>query len=103
LGPALLSSENELTAHTYSTWRPILPVIEDQPLAVCDARSVDINDLVLCDRVVVDRLGEIYLLRYNDQQSWYWVEHQKQDEVLVFVTWTSEADGRARSELFSSA
>jgi len=80
-----------------NTWRPILPVIEDQPLAVCDARSVEIDDLVPCDRVVVDRLGEIYLLRYNKQQSWYWVEHQKQDEVLVFVTWASEADGRART------
>jgi hypothetical protein len=54
----------------YSTWRTVLPVLEDRPLAFCDYRSVDKQDLVACDRVIPTRAGEIYYIRYNPNQRW---------------------------------
>ena len=54
----------------YSTWRTLLPVLEDNPLAVCDYRSVQKADLISCDRVFPHEAGEIYYLRYNPDQKW---------------------------------
>jgi hypothetical protein len=54
-----------------STWRPLLPVLEDRPLALCDSRSVGLEDLVAADRVLPDRVGEVYYLRYSPSQQWY--------------------------------
>lgn len=53
-----------------STWRPLLAVLEDSPLALCDFRSVDPNDLVPADRVIPSHEGEVYYLKYNPDQSW---------------------------------
>jgi len=53
-----------------STWRPLVPVLEDRPLALCDSRSVDPNDLIAADRILPDRKGEVYYLRRNVNQRW---------------------------------
>jgi hypothetical protein len=57
--------------NTHSTWRSLLPVIEDQPLALCDGRSVCETDLVPTDRLVPDRVGEVYYLKYNSKHQWF--------------------------------
>ena len=41
-------------------WRPIRGPLQDAPLAVCDARTVDPEDLVPSDLVYRDRVGETY-------------------------------------------
>jgi hypothetical protein len=71
-------------------------VVEDQPLALCDAKTIEPVNLVACYRVVSNRLGEIYLLKHDNKQQWYWLERQTSDDVFAFVTWTSEADNTAR-------
>jgi hypothetical protein len=53
-----------------STWRILLPVAEDRPLALCDSRSVAATDLVSCDRIVPDHNGEVYFLKYNARHKW---------------------------------
>jgi hypothetical protein len=57
--------------NTHSTWRSLLPVLEDQPLALCDSRSVDETDLMPTDRLVPDRVGEVYYLTYNPKHRWF--------------------------------
>jgi hypothetical protein len=56
---------------THSTWRSLLPVLEDQPLALCDSRSVAETDLMPTDRLVPDRVGEVYYLKYNPKHRWF--------------------------------
>ena len=41
-------------------WRPIRGPLRDAPLAVCDARTVDPDDLVPSDLVYRERVGETY-------------------------------------------
>jgi hypothetical protein len=59
-----------LSSTMYSTWRPLNRVLEDRPLALCDSRSIDPGDLVAADRILPDRVGEVYYLRYNEGQLW---------------------------------
>jgi len=75
-----------------NTWRGLLPKIEDSPLAVCDYRSVDKNDLIACDRVIPTRAGEVYYLRYNPQQRWYFQDCMTPQDLLVMMMYDS-ADG----------
>lgn len=72
-----------------NTWRPLVPVIERQPLAICDPRSVQNNNLIKCDRILVDDLGEITLLQHHPEQKWYWLESQTTAEPFIFCTWDS--------------
>ena len=46
-------------------WRPIRGPLQDAPLAVCDARTVDPADLVPSDLVYRERVGETYSVTYN--------------------------------------
>jgi hypothetical protein len=46
-------------------------VLEDCPLALCDSRSVSPEDLIAADRIVPDRVGEVYYLTYNPNHKWY--------------------------------
>ncbi|PVH86311.1 hypothetical protein DL98DRAFT_407871, partial [Cadophora sp. DSE1049] len=82
-----------------STWRSLLPVVEDQPLAFCDPFTVRPMDLVETDRIVVNKLGAVYLMHYHEEQQWYWLHHQTSSEPFVFITWDSEAQGQARCML----
>ncbi|ETI24450.1 hypothetical protein G647_03819 [Cladophialophora carrionii CBS 160.54] len=53
-----------------NTWRPLNKVLEDRPLAFCDSRTVDADDLMPTDRILPDRVGEVYYLQYNPNQQW---------------------------------
>lgn len=75
-----------------------MPVLEDRPLALCDYRSIDPEDLVEADRVFPDRVGEVYYLKYNKEQRWYWLEHQRPDEPFVFVMYDTMHGNQAKCE-----
>jgi hypothetical protein len=60
----------ELTGER-STWRSLVPELEDRPLALCQSRSIDPHDLVPADRIIPDRVGEVYYLTYNLNHRWY--------------------------------
>jgi len=73
-------------------WRPLIPVVEDAPLAFCDRRSVAIDEPVACDKVMEDYVDESFYLKYNPAHKWYYLSHQTQEEVAVFVVWDSKKD-----------
>jgi hypothetical protein len=60
-----------LLMKTHSTWRSLLPVLEDRPLALCDSRSVGETDLMPADRLVPNGVGEVYYLKYNPRHQWF--------------------------------
>ena len=80
----------------YNTWRPITGPVLSAPLAICDARSIALDDWVLCDLVYADRVGEIYNLGFNANHRWYYFPNMTTDEVMMFKSYDSMDDGRAR-------
>lgn len=78
-----------------NVWRPIRPV-ESFPLTVCDARSVAPGALVPAERRAENRIGEIYMLRFDAGQRWIYFPAMAPDEALLIKTYDSREDGRAR-------
>jgi hypothetical protein len=77
-------------------WRPIRHPVESFPLAICDARSVSPEDLVISERRYPGRVGQTYAIKYNPDHRWYWFPRMRREEVLVFKVYDSLTDGRAR-------
>jgi hypothetical protein len=78
-----------------NVWRPLVPV-EQYPLALCDARTLDDAALVPSERRSKDRLGEIYMLRFDARQRWIYFPRMTTSEALLIKTFDSRTDGRAR-------
>ena len=69
-----------------NVWRSIddqNPVMQ-QPLAVCDERSVPEGDKFLYYLKFPDRTGENYSLRHSRQHRWWYYPQMRHDECLVF-------------------
>ncbi|HTV45819.1 MAG TPA: CmcJ/NvfI family oxidoreductase [Stellaceae bacterium] len=77
-------------------WRPIRGPLQDAPLAVCDARTVDFADLVPSDLVYRERVGETYSVKWNPQHEWYYVPQMRREEALLLKIADTKTDGRAR-------
>ncbi|KAF2115700.1 hypothetical protein BDV96DRAFT_658968 [Lophiotrema nucula] len=74
-----------------NVWRPLCAQVDDTPLAFCDPRSVNVSDLIAVDRPSENFHSEMYILRNEPNQQWYYLSHQKPHEVFVFVSWDSDA------------
>jgi hypothetical protein len=85
-------------------WRPIIGPVRDNPLAVCDVRSVQASDFVVTeiqhfgehDLEKPRHIGEIYSTLYRPQHQWYYVSEMQPQEVLLLKCYDSRRDGRAR-------
>jgi hypothetical protein len=85
-----------------NVWRSIGGPILNHPLTLCDATSTQPDDLVSVERRAEERIGELQVALYNPQQSWYYFPKMQMDEALIFKTFDSDADGRARFTLHTS-
>jgi hypothetical protein len=77
-------------------WRPIRYPVETFPLAICDARTLSPENLVVSERRYPDRIGQTYAITYSPDHVWYWFPQMRREEALVFKTYESLRDGRAR-------
>jgi hypothetical protein len=77
-------------------WRPIRLPVESFPLAICDARSVSDDDLVISERRYQHRVGQTYAITFNPNHKWFWFPRMRREEAIVFKVFDSEKDGRAR-------
>lgn len=77
-------------------WRAINQPIQSKPLAIADAKSVALEDLLLAERRYPDRVGQTYRLKYNPSHRWYYFPQMRREEALVFKVYDSAKDGRAR-------
>ena len=71
-------------------------------LDVCDADSVDPADLVSVTRQAKDRMGEIQLAVHSEGHNWTYFPDMEEHEVLLFKTFDSREDGRARFTIHTS-
>ena len=79
-----------------NVWRPIRGVVEEKPLALCDARSVAPQDWVPTDLLYPDRTGEIYYVAHNPAQRWFYFPAMTREEAVLLKCYDSATDGRAR-------
>jgi hypothetical protein len=78
-------------------WRPILDEpLRDAPLAVCDSRTVDADDLIPSDLVYRDRVGETYSVKYNPAHRWFYVPEMRRNEALLLKIADTKTDIAAR-------
>ena len=79
-------------------WRGLSSVVDDYPLAICDARSVKETDLY---ETIVYGYGatnyswheigiETYSVKHSRDQRWYYYSLMSPDEVLIFKAYDSE-------------
>jgi hypothetical protein len=84
-----------------NVWRPIRGPVEENPLAVCDARTIAPKDLVINDLIYRDRVGEVYVLAYNPEHRWFYFPQMEKNEVMLLKCYDSD-DHRARFTAHSS-
>jgi hypothetical protein len=78
-------------------WRPVSTwPVQANPIAIADARSLDMKDLIAAERRYPDRVGETYQIQYNPDHYWYYFPLMRREEALVFKVYESKKDGRAR-------
>jgi len=96
----LLPDEAEdLLKHRFAvvqTWRPINKPVTREPLAIADARTIGTKELIASARIYPDRRGEVYHSSFNPQHRWYYFPNMQRNEAMVFKTFDSMKDGRAR-------
>lgn len=77
-------------------WRPIRRPVEKWPLALCDATTIDAEDLIASDLVYRDRVGETYSLTFDPGQRWYYFPQLDPDEAILIKGYDSQESGVAR-------
>jgi hypothetical protein len=79
-----------------NVWRSIKGPVLDTPLAVCDARTVMVADLVTSEVRYPHRTGEIYHAVHSPQHHWSYYSEMDRHEALVFKQYDSQISGVAR-------
>ena len=87
-------------SHVYALnfWRPLSPSVDDNPLAVCDARTVSERDLLEvdvygygADNYSWHDIGiETFSVSASEQQRWFYYSGMTPDDVLVIKSYDSD-------------
>lgn len=77
-------------------WRSINGVVEQAPMTLCAANSIEKDDIVSTKRVAENHEGELQLAVWNANHRWYYFPKMNRREALIFKTFDSATDGRAR-------
>jgi hypothetical protein len=86
----------------FIVWRSRKGVVSRSPLAMCSASSAIPEDYFHVTRRNGDRLHEVQIGKYNANQEWYYYPNMQPDEAIIFKSYDSEVDGRARFTLHCS-
>jgi hypothetical protein len=96
----LMGGEAEaLLRHRFAinnVWRPIAGPLQRAPLALCDAGTLETENLVTSELRYPDRTGETYAVTYNPNQRWYYFPRMQPDEALLIRCFDSARSGPAR-------
>lgn len=79
-----------------NVWRPIGAPVYTAPLAVCDARSIALDDIVPTDFANAGKVGEVALFKPNAAHRWFYYSQMRPDEALLIKIFDSLTDGTAR-------
>jgi hypothetical protein len=90
------SAEQVARYSIVNIWRSISGPILDTPLALCDARTVSNEDLVVAEVRYPTRTGEIYLVQYSSRHQWFYFSEMDRHEALIFKQYDSHVGDVAR-------
>lgn len=65
-------------------WKPLKGPVRDWPLALCNASTCDLKDLVWSDVVWSSSQTENAPMRYSPKQEWHYLSNQMPNELLLF-------------------
>jgi hypothetical protein len=85
-----------------NVWRSINGPVLDTPLAVCDARTLTVSDLVVSEVRYPRRVGEIYQAVPSPLHRWFYYARMDRHEALVFKQYDSRLSGVARFVLHAA-
>ncbi len=94
-----------------NAWRSMTGTLEQWPLTVCDARTIDDTQLTQTRREAplrpepsfeYNRPSETRHAIYDPNHKWYWFPRMTRDEVLMFKNYDTLRDGTARYSLHSA-
>ena len=114
-GQALVDAElaaaavaGEVRFAIINVWRNIdSKPVATRPLALCDARTVAPEDLVVFEIHYADRVGENYFARHAPGHAWYSYPALTRDEALLIKQWDSAGElartGGARGDAAAAA
>ena len=77
-------------------WRPIRGPLLESPLALCDAQSLEEQNLIASDLKYPDRTGETYSITYNPNQRYYYFPTMRPDEAVLIRCFDSALEGPHR-------
>ena len=83
-------------------WQPTRNPVRTNPLAIADARSLRAEELIASQRSYPGRIGETYQIKYGPDHRWFYFPAMTRNEAIVFKTFDSARDGRARFTAHSS-
>jgi hypothetical protein len=89
----------ELLKHRFAInnlWRPIRGPVLESPLTLCDAQSLEEENLMASDLKYPDRTGETYSITYNPNQRYYYFPKMQADEAVLIRCYDSAPDGAHR-------
>lgn len=93
----------------FQTWRGITPPPQDEPLTLCDGRTVAAGDVIPMDFHGPQGSRNAFVrsraCRFNPAHRWYYLKDQTVDEVLLFKGFdsASPAAGNAMHTAFHNA
>jgi hypothetical protein len=99
LGLVLADPEIAARVRRYSivnVWRSIKGPVVDTPLAVCDARTLTVSDMVTSEVRYPRRTGEIYAVLHSPLHRWSYFSRMDRHEALVFKQYDSQLSGVTR-------
>jgi hypothetical protein len=74
-----------------NVWRNIAAEpVQTHPLALCDAQSVQADELVVFEIHYHDRIGENYFAKHSQTHGWYFYPDMTRDEALLIKQWDSK-------------
>ena len=74
-----------------NVWRNIADEpVATHPLALCDAHTVEPEDLVVFEIHYQDRIGENYFAKHSTRHRWFYYPQVTRDEALLIKQWDSD-------------
>ncbi len=77
-------------------WRSVAPMVESEPLAMCDGRTIPETGFIRNERRYRDRTAETYHIAYNPSHRWVYFPFMTRNEALVFKVFDSDASAGVR-------
>jgi len=86
-----------------NVWRSINGVVQHSPMTLCSADSIAPEDVVSVKRMAKNHEGELQLAVWNPNHQWYYFPKMSMQEALIFKTFDSAVDGRARYTVYTAS